>query len=329
MARQNRQAPSPFLYIRARRPAARSRHEGTRKPKKEGAGKNIAQILSAEIAHWESKHASANIQAAKRLIAAAGSEKPQRLTAGEILEAVHKCEEKTLAHSTKAAYLQALRQILLWLWEFHAAPRYDRLVPHLTPARARNITATHGQLEAIIAAAKPSLQLWIHLCSDMAMRAGTAIKISGAHYDPEQNTIAFVTKGRATQILPVTEQIAAIIKPLDHASPVPYVWQIRANEGDKGRPATQYGPEPLRTAFRKALKEAGVTKRIVPHDLRRTAARNLYLLTKDLRLVQALLGHSDLATTVRYMEQDLAEIHLHQLETIKKPFIAWRKEKSA
>ena len=67
----------------------------------------------------------------------------------------------------------------------------------------------------------------------------------------------------------------------------------------------------------------------MPHDLRRTTAVTYYKLTRNLRKVQTLLGHSSLQATIWYLDNDLEDVDLADLEAIKKPFIAWRKDKTA
>ncbi len=47
-------------------------------------------------------------------------------------------------------------------------------------------------------------------------------------------------------------------------------------------------------------KKAGISKKISPHTLRHTYATNLLRQTKNIRLVQKALGHSDLSTTMIY-----------------------------
>lgn len=51
----------------------------------------------------------------------------------------------------------------------------------------------------------------------------------------------------------------------------------------------------------------GMTKHIHPHMLRHSFASRLYAKTKDLRLVQILLGHSSLQTTEIYLHIDVSE----------------------
>lgn len=47
-------------------------------------------------------------------------------------------------------------------------------------------------------------------------------------------------------------------------------------------------------------KKAGIAKRVHPHLLRHTMATDLYKQTKDLRLVQKILGHASITTTTIY-----------------------------
>jgi site-specific recombinase XerD len=47
-------------------------------------------------------------------------------------------------------------------------------------------------------------------------------------------------------------------------------------------------------------KKAGITKKIGPHTLRHSYATDLLRATKNIRLVQKALGHSDLSTTMIY-----------------------------
>lgn len=330
MARPRGPPPPQVLRLQPRRPPPRRRHEGHRPPKTKGAGQTIADLLCAENDRWKARHLTSNIAAARFLIAVAGSKRPQALAPADILEAVHTYESHGYSHATKALTAYSLRFILSQLWEFHGAPKLDRYVPRYARIRPRNVTATRDEIDAMLANAKPSLKLWLLLCSDLAMRSGTAHRLTGANYNPGIGIVRFRTKGQSAQALPVTDSIRAMLADLDHHSAVPYVWQLRARERTiGGHNVCKYQRRGLDLDFRALRLSLGITRRITPHDLRRTAAVAMLEHTHDIRAVKDFLGHDDLKTTLWYLDHDATPVNKDMLEAIKRPFLVARKEQSA
>ena len=62
-------------------------------------------------------------------------------------------------------------------------------------------------------------------------------------------------------------------------------------------------------------RKAGIDKNISPHTLRHSFATDLYRETSKIRLVQKVLGHSDLSTTMVY-----THIHDPEVEEALKSF---------
>jgi integrase len=192
------------------------------------------------------------------------------------------------------------------------------------------VTATDEEKARILAAAPDHLRLWTLLCSDLAMRSGTAAKIAPRHYDPTRRILAFTTKYGATLTLPTTDAIDALIQKCNLDDPEPFtrqLWRrvsrIRSKHPDS---ADQDSYERQFKALRLLL---GITRRIVPHDLRRTTAVAMLRESGDVRDVQALLGHRSLQSTIWYLDHDIRPVSRSTLENIKRPFLVKPKEKTA
>ncbi len=180
----------------------------------------------------------------------------------------------------------------------------------------------------ILKAAQPFMRLWILFCSDLAIRSGTAARLAPPQYDQTARVLRFVTKRHACLTLPVTEEVQALIETCDLNSPVSFVRQLWIREprhfgyqpGPMGKTADR-----LRVRFRELCESVGITRRLIPHDLRRTSAVAIYKATGDIRDAQSLLGHKHLQSTLWYLDHDMNPVHREMLEQIKRPFLV-RKE---
>jgi integrase len=240
--------------------------------------------------------------------------------------------ERRYCHVTRVNRHGALRRILRWLWEEHGAPKLDTYVPRLTGTRPRNVTADRASIDRILTAARPDMRLWLLLCSDLGIRSGTALRLAPDNYNQRAGTLSFTTKKAAALTLPVTADVAEYLDSCDLTSPQPFVTQLRVRAvGNMGRPRRnrEVNSHNMRQEYATLRRSLGITKRITPHDLRRTTAVAVYKHTRDLHIVQSFLGHRNMQATIWYLDHDLQPLDRAILEDAKKPFIAWRKEQSA
>lgn len=234
----------------------------------------------------------------------------------------------THTYGTTACRAKALRRVLRYLWENHGAPKLDHLVKRYSQPRPRNITVTDAERDALLAAAPPYLQLFILLCSDLAIRSGTAVEIGPSHHDPEQGTLTFTTKNDERLTLPTTIEITALIEQCDRQSSRSFIrqlWIKQRQHGGHGL-ATTLSRHSLGRNFR-ILRDSLGLRPIRPHDFRRTTAVAIYRHTGDVRDAQALLGHKAMSSTFWYLDHNVRPVKRHTLELIKRT--DWRKEHTA
>lgn len=281
----------------------------------------MATILRAQYLGPENPSKAGTYRIAKRLIGIAGDLPPDELSAAHVADLEGQWRTEKLSPSTKSNYAKVTRQVLRWLQEYQGAPRLAQIVGRYQPARPRNITFTDGERDTLLRAAKLHLRLWLLLCSDLAIRSGTAARIGPQHYNPTTCELTFTTKYQEKLTLPVTEEIIELInlcEPTDHAPFVRQLWFRDRHHGPKPKPGGTDNAA-LWRQFRELKEQVGITRSLRLHDLRRTTAVKIYKLTGDLRAAQALLGHRRLDSTLWYLDHYTTPIQRSQLELLKQP----------
>ena len=147
----------------------------------------------------------------------------------------------------------------------------------------------------------------------------TGLRVSelvGLTYDQinlNQGVVRVVGKGNKERLVPLGEEAEyRINRYLAEARPdlikghgqVPYLFVTRRG-GSMTRQAFWY-------MIKRRAQQAGITKHLSPHTLRHAFATHLLNHGADLRVVQMLLGHSDLSTTQIYTHvanQRLKSLH--------------------
>lgn len=209
--------------------------------------------------------------------------------------------------------------MLIVLWQDHKAPRlFERIVKPRTPP-PRNVTATEAERAAVMKLASPHMRCMLMLCSDMAIRSGTARALTPEHYDSGRKVLTFSTKYDNRQALPVPTELAGLLDGCKRPD-LPFVAQLTRDNSVRGRYFKYDRPlshQQLDLDWKRLKARAGITRKLTMHDLRRTTVTRVYDATKDIRLAQAILGHRNLTSTVWYLDHHLTQVPVEAFELAK------------
>ena len=168
-------------------------------------------------------------------------------------------------------------------------------VPKVPGYRPRTTTINPPDLAILLNAAPGWLRCAALLASHAGFRRSDVLRIAPIHYNAEAKTIT-ITQSKTDHPVtaPVTETLAAV---LDHApeglETTPYLELLAGRK---------VGKQKLWRAWTNLKKATNAGPGVTSHDLRRTLAVSLYEVSKDLRVVEQMLGHQSLKSTIAYLE---------------------------
>jgi integrase/recombinase XerD len=171
----------------------------------------------------------------------------------------------------------------------------ERLPPVLSPEEVKRVLTMATSLKA---------RAMLTLAYGCGLRAGEVVRLRAGNIDREQMIIRIVqSKGRKDRHVMLPAEVVKLLRQW---------WKVRPTAYDAGVAPEQRWlfpgrsqHQPLTTRqfsrlFKEAAKAAGLRKTVSLHSLRHSFATHLLERGKDIRLIQALLGHSKLETTARY-----------------------------
>ncbi len=238
------------------------------------------------------------------------------------------CDAQGLSKSTRARRLSAMRQ--LFRFAHDEGWRADHPAIRITgPGRAKSLPATLSQDEvtAILDAARtkgrsPAERLRNHCLVELlyatGMRVSELVTLPVAAVRGDPRMILVRGKGDKERMVPLSQHARAALRD----------WLAQKDATDdaarkKGHapakhlfPGTGVDGHLTRQHFYLLIKDiaalGGVdTARVTPHTLRHAFATHLLAGGADLRVIQTLLGHADIATTEIYTH--VLEDHLRDL----------------
>lgn len=218
-----------------------------------------------------------------------------------------------------ARLLSSLRKFYIWLRR-QGKIQYDPLARIQSPQLGKPLphTLTEGEVESLLAAPEVGEPLgqrdraMLELLYATGLRVTELVTLRLDQVNMRQGVVRVIGKGSKDRLVPIGEEAESWLQT--------YVGEGRrvvlgARQSDDLF-VTDRGAGMTRQAFwyiikRYALK-AGIRKHLSPHTLRHAFATHLLNHGADLRVVQTLLGHSDLSSTQIYTHvarERLKELH--------------------
>lgn len=251
-----------------------------------------------------------------------GASAPSNVGARTLREYVYHLKDLGLAPSSIRRNVSAVRSYFRFMLDEGHLVRdpSERLE---TPKRWRTLpeVLTVQEVESLIAA--PSLdeplafrdRAMLELAYGAGLRVSEWITVGVRDVLMDERLVRVFGKGGKERVVPIGRKaIGAIAIYTRELRP-----KIERGKGkgilflnSKGEPLSRMGAWKI---LRKYVDQAGITKRVSPHTLRHSFATHLLEGGADLRAVQEMLGHADIATTQIYTHVDR-----EYLRTVHKQF---------
>lgn len=197
--------------------------------------------------------------------------------------------------------LSALSSYLRWVntnrgTSFHLPKLFTRRETKAALPRVLTPTETAALVEQLVG----DLRVIVELMAWCGLRRNEALGLTAAEVDPAGAAVTVSGKGGKWRRVPVVYPgLLARLAELCRQRPTGPLFPSPVDPGEPRKDIRK----PLRTA----AKAAGITKEVRPHLLRHSFGAAMVNNGADIRIIQELLGHSELTTTQLYTQvADLA-----------------------
>jgi site-specific recombinase XerD len=224
----------------------------------------------------------------------------------------------TMKHKTQNYYMISLRAFLKFLRK--------REIESLNPERielakigARDLDLISSQeLDRLMAGPKGDSLSSLRDKAILELFFSTGLRVSelaSINRDIDLSRDEYSIRGKGEKIRVVflsPEAKAAIKKYLDKRGDIDEALFVQMGKASKNAKELRLTPRSIERLVKKYAIKAGITRKVTPHVLRHSFATDLLENGADLRSVQALLGHANIATTQVYThitDKHLREVH--------------------
>ncbi len=167
-----------------------------------------------------------------------------------------------------------------------------------SPKRGRRLPKylSEEEVTALLQAATPVARAALETLYATGLRVSELLSLRVAHLAPDQPVVMVRGKGGRERIVPLSDPAKAAAREMLAARKKPSPWLFPGR--DPKRAMTRQG---FALLLKQVALRAGIDPaRVSPHVLRHAFASHMLAHGADLRSLQLLLGHADIATTEIY-----------------------------
>lgn len=232
---------------------------------------------------------------------------PKDISANDIRSYLVTLKRKNLTSSSISRKLSSIKSFHSFLVKFHYSNQnVAKTITNPKKEKKLPTVLSLEEVDALLATFNESTPLelrnktMVELTYSCGLRVSELINLKLSSIHIQMGIIDVVGKGTKERIVPIGNKASELIKRyLEFGRP-----KLASPKINDYLFLNHNGEQMTRQMFfiiiRDKAKEANITKAISPHKLRHSFATHLLERGLDLRLIQELLGHSDISTTEIY-----------------------------
>ena len=199
--------------------------------------------------------------------------------------------DKSYAYTTQK---QLISVLVLYMREMHRVHLdLDTLKPRKPQRILPNIVSKEEVKKLLDVTENVKHRAMLTTIYALGLRSGELLNLKIADLDGARNVVTLKgAKGKKDRQLPFPESLKKVLREYYKG----YRPELYLFQGQNGK----YSAASLRSVFKRACLKANIKKELTVHSLRHAYATHLLEAGTDLRVIQELLGHNSIKTTMLY-----------------------------
>lgn len=238
---------------------------------------------------------------------------------------MHKLKEQGRKAATISRHMVSLRAFFHYLALrghiihnpsiYMEAPKQEKKPPTVLTVATTNVLMDMPQCDS---AAGKRDKAMLELLYATGIRVSELVSLNVEHVHIQLGYIQCIGSGQKERIIPINRTSAAALSDYLESGRSKLMTEREAGSAlflnHLGTRMTRQG---FWKVIKKYAKEAGIGEEITPHTLRHSVATHLLDNGADVRTVQELLGHADIASTLKYAQ--ISKVRMKEVYTSAHP----------